>query len=174
MDYYLYSHSNSDGRFYIGKGRSGRADLWSRTKEWKKIAAKGYTTKIEANGTEKDILALEKIVIKSLVEQGVKLVNKIYNKNWSKPFTEEHKKKMSISSKGHKNAMFRKFGDKHPLFGYKHTQEAIEKNRQAHLGKTHTDEAKKKIGIASSIRNRKRGQHNKLAKANNYRRENEI
>ena len=121
MDYYLYSHSNTDGIFYIGKGCKGRADKWSRTKEWKEIAQNGYTTKIEANGTEKDILSLEKIVIKSLVEQGVKLVNKVYNKNigynrgsnnsfFGKKHTLETREKMS----GKNNYAFGRFGKDHP------------------------------------------------------------
>lgn len=84
MDYYLYTHSNDSGIFYVGKGCKDRAKekhLSRRSNEWHKAAEGGYTTKIEANGTEKDIFALEKIVIKSLVEQGIKLVNKINNPN---------------------------------------------------------------------------------------------
>ena len=84
MDYYLYSHSNADGIFYIGKGCGGRKDRYDRGEDWQIRADKGFTTKVEANGTHKDILALEKIVIKSLFSQGVNLVNKMHNPNWSR------------------------------------------------------------------------------------------
>ena len=85
MDYYLYTHSNDDGIFYVGKGKKGRASSWDhRSDEWKEVANKGYTTKFESNGTHKDILALEKIMIKSLSDQGVNLINKIHNPNWSR------------------------------------------------------------------------------------------
>ena len=106
MNYYLYSHSNADGIFYIGKGINGSYRknhfLTNRTKEWTAIAEKGYTTKIEANGTEADILALEKVVIKSLVAQGVKLVNKQHNPNWVVPA--ETRSKMANAKLGTKHS----------------------------------------------------------------------
>jgi hypothetical protein len=106
MNYYLYSHSNADGIFYIGKGINGSYRknhfLTNRSKEWTAIAEKGYTSKTEAHGTEADILALEKAVIKSLVAQGVKLVNKIHNPNWTP--TAEAKKKMADVQRGRKHS----------------------------------------------------------------------
>ena len=153
MDYYLYSHSNADGIFYIGKGQSGRADKWGRTKEWKAIAAKGYTTKVEAHGTEVDILALERVVIKSLVKQGVELVNKHYNKHWD-------------GFKGENNPMYgtHRSGKENPMFGKKHTVES-----RAKMG---VNKGRKNPHLA--IFNRQRYQRQKLAKANNYGGENEI
>ena len=157
MDYYLYTHSNDNGIFYVGKGKEGRADIWGRTQEWQEIAAKGYNTKIEANGTEVDILSLEKIVIKSLVEQGVNLVNKLNNPNWTWP--EETKKDISKALKG-----------------IKRSDETKKKMSDSSLGKKHSDEAKKKMSAARvgtknpylSFLNKKRSQHNKLSKANNF------
>jgi hypothetical protein len=170
MDYYLYSHSNVDGIFYIGKGCEGRADRWGRTKEWQEIAAKGYTTKIEANGTEKDILSLEKIVIESLIEQGVNLVNKHHNKNWDMP--EEHKQKISDSNSGENNHMFGKTGEQCPNFGKKHSEEHNQKISDANSGENHPMFGKKNHG--ATYGNRKRWQHYRLAKANNYGGKNEI
>ena len=163
MDYYLYSHSNADGIFYIGKGKYGRADLWGRTKEWNEIAAKGYTTKIEANGSEKDILSLERIIIKSLVEQGVKLVNMQHNKYWDgyyqtfdysgKTLADKLNKNGKYNS-GENNGCFGRTGEKHPMFG-----------------KVHVMRGKKNPG--ATLGNNKRWQKVKLAKANNYRRNGE-
>jgi len=96
MDYYLYSHSNADGIFYIGKGSKNRKnDYINRSKDWKE-AGKGYKVKVEASGTEKDIFALEGKVIKSLVKQGVNLINKIHNPDWE--CSDETKKKLSQAS----------------------------------------------------------------------------
>ena len=98
MDYYLYSHSNADGIFYIGKGCGDRFKqkyLASRSAEWHKVAKHGYLTKIEATGTEECIFSAEKMYIKLLIEQGVNLVNKFHNPNWRKIHSDEAKKKMS-------------------------------------------------------------------------------
>tara|TARA_B110000858_G_C17636852_1_gene396164 strand:- start:268 stop:747 length:480 start_codon:yes stop_codon:yes gene_type:complete len=159
MDYYLYSHSNADGIFYIGKGTKGRKDIFyrSRSEEWKAIAEKGYTSKIEAHGTEKDIFDLERKVIKSLVEQGVKLVNKQHNKN-------------SDYHKGDKNNMFGKFGDKHPRFGKSQSDDAKQRISEARKGVKLDIEHKKKLSHAAKIQ----WQRYKLNKANNYGGENEI
>jgi hypothetical protein len=104
MDYYLYSHSNADGIFYIGKGckyRDRAIHMTTRSKEWYKASKGGYTYKLEANGTEADILALEKAVIKDLVAQGVKLVNKQHNPNWTP--TAETRQKMADAQRGKKH-----------------------------------------------------------------------
>ena len=48
MDYYLYSHSNSDGIFYIGKGCGDRVRekrLALRSDEWTEASKDGYTSK---------------------------------------------------------------------------------------------------------------------------------
>ena len=130
MDYYLYSHSNAGGIFYIGKGCGGRKDdyLRSRSAEWHEVAKHGYLTKMEATGTEECILSAEKMYIKLLIDQGVNLVNKIHNPNWKPTFTDEHKQKMSDAKSGDKNPMFGMTGDKNPMFG-----------------KTLSDETKKKM-----------------------------
>ena len=145
MDYYLYSHSNADGIFYIGKGCNDRFKdklLLKRSDEWHKASKDGYTSKIEANGTEADILSLEKIVIKSLVEQGVNLVNKFHNPNWRRIHSNKTKKKMSDAKIGIKKP--NRCGKNHPNFGTKRPDNVY--------------------------MNKKRSQHFKLAKANNFRR----
>ena len=104
MEYYLYSHSNTNGIFYIGKGCGDRVKhkfLTQRSEDWLEASKDGYTTKIEANGTNADISALEKLVIKSLVKQGVNLINKDFNPNYKKPpRTESHRQALSIAHKG--------------------------------------------------------------------------
>jgi group I intron endonuclease len=59
--------------------------------------------------------------------------------------SEETKQKISQSLKG-------KFaGEKHHLYGKKHSEETKEKIRQAQIGKKHTEESKKKIGEKSKL-----------------------
>lgn len=178
MDYYLYSHSNADGIFYIGKGCKDRKDHYykSRSKEWQDIADKGYTTKIEANGNEKDILSLEKIVIKSLVEQGIKLVNKFHNPNWE--VAEETKQKISDAHLGLKRTDEVKqkisdanSGENHHMFGKKHSDEVKQKMSDANSGENNPMFGKKNPALGYAVK--KRWQHYRLAKANNYRREGE-
>jgi hypothetical protein len=146
MRYYLYSHSNADGIFYIGKGCDNRVKhkrFDQRSLEWHEASKDGYTYKLEANGVEDDILALEKILIKSLVEQGVKLVNKFYNPKWR--LSDERKKKISDNHadvSGKNNPIFGRFGKDHPNFG------------------------KKLKG--TSYAQKKRWQHFRLEKANNF------
>lgn len=154
MDYYLYSHSNADGIFYIGKGCGDRVKhkhLASRSAEWHGASKDGYTSKIEANGTEADILSLERIVIKSLLEQGVNLVNKRHNPNWD-------------GQRGENNPMFGKVGDKNPFFGKTHSDKT--KKKISEIGKKNKGNKRPDL----TYYNRKRAQHYRLAKANNYRR----
>lgn len=190
MDYYLYSHSNADGIFYIGKGCGDRVKekrLALRSDEWTKASKDGYTSKIEANGTNAEILALEKIVIRSLVDKGVNLVNKIHNKYWSRSI--ENRKKVADSRIGkHLSAVTKKkISDANT--GSKHTEEAKAKISKAISGKNNPNFGKKmnpklmdklisvntgnkySVGVKRPdllYYNKKRGQHNKLAKANAY------
>lgn len=60
---------------------------------------------------------------------------KIADGNRGKVMSEESKRKISISQRGETNSMKGRTGEKHPMFGKHHTVEAIEKMRQARLGK---------------------------------------
>ena len=150
MNYYLYSHSNADGIFYIGKGcdrRFRRKHLIARSAEWHEASKDGYTSKIEANGTEADILSLERIVIKSLVEKGVNLVNKVHNPNYKRKVSAETKKKQSDATKGQIVS-----------------DETKQKLRDINTGKTYSAETKKKHSYSA----RKQWQKYRFKKANNY------
>lgn len=168
MDYYLYSHSNADGIFYIGKGVNGSYRknhfLTNRSKEWTAIAEKGYTSKIEANGTEADILALEKAVIKSLVAQGVKLVNKQHNANWKR--SAESNKKVADAQRGrkHPKAVLKQMAETHREIWRQRKLKSPHYGNHM-LGKKHTNAVKSQM----SYSNRKAWQHRKLAQANEYR-----
>ena len=103
MDYYLYSHSNANGIFYIGKGckeRKRANSLSRRSQSWHESAKNGYTTQTIAHGSNADILSLEKKVIQSLFSQGVNLINKMHNPNWSRD--NATRKAISNSNKGNK------------------------------------------------------------------------
>ena len=152
MDYYLYSHSNADGIFYIGKGcdRRSKKNHWSaRSAEWHEASKNGYLTKIEATGTEECILSAEKMYIKLLVEQGVNLVNKVHNPNYKRKVSDETKQKMSDAAKGQTVS-----------------DETKQKLRDISTGKTYSNETKKKHSYLAS----KQWQHKRLEKANNFHR----
>jgi hypothetical protein len=132
MDYYLYTHSNSEGIFYVGKGCNYRVRqkyLSNRCKDWHNLADKGYLSKIVATGSEKSILSLEKMYIKLLVNEGIKLVNKAHNPNYKKTLSAEHRRKMSEARKGKK-----------------HSDETKAKISKVHKGKPKSTEHRKKIG----------------------------
>lgn len=70
-------------------------------------------------------------------------------------WTEEAKKLKSESTKGELNPMYGRRGEASPIrgvkngfFGKVHSKEAIERNRQAHLGKTASSETKTKMSEA--------------------------
>jgi len=145
MEYYLYSNTNANGIFYIGKGCGNRFKqkyLCNRSTEWLEASKDGYTTKIEANGTHADISALEKLVIKSLVKQGVNLVNKDFNPNYKRPRSKSHRQALS---KAHKGKTLSK----------------------SHL-KAMSDVRKGKIQPHLQYFNKKKTQHYKLKKANAF------
>ena len=119
MDYYLYSHSNANGIFYIGKGckeRKRANSLSRRGQSWHESAKNGYTTQTIAHGSNADILSLEKKVIQSLLSQGVNLVNKMHNPNWSRD--NATRKAIGNGNKGNKRpdlANYNKTRDKNTI-----------------------------------------------------------
>ena len=169
MDYYLYSHSNADGIFYIGKGCGDRVKhnfLSNRSSEGHEASKNGYLTKIEATGTEECILSAEKMYIKLLIEQGVNLVNKIHNPNFH--ISDEHCKKISDANLGKtlSNKTKKKISDSR--LGIKFSDETKRKMSDAQSGKNNNMFGKKNHGAIYGTN--KRWQHFRLAKANNYRR----
>ena len=121
-DYYVYSHIDSNGKcFYIGKGQGDRAKhSWGRTDIWNERAKDGFESLILVNNlTEEKAYELEwkfgeQIGWENLCNQRIELGcgsnqhthNEATRKKISealkgkkKPFSEEHKKNMSIAQK---------------------------------------------------------------------------
>ena len=146
--FYVYIHKKPDGTpFYVGKGTDKRAYNFYLRNDWhKNIVAKHGKDNIIIEVincvNESQAFDLERIYIKQLREQGYQLTNmtdggdgtsgyshkadaraKIGNSHRGK-ITSDYARK--ISSKTHKGNTYRK--------GATHTEEAKEKNRQAHLG----------------------------------------
>jgi hypothetical protein len=153
--FYTYCHTRNDtGKvFYIGKGINFRASsLAGRNKYWKNIAnAHGFKSEILAYWkTEKEALDHEILLISIFKDMGYKLANmsvggeagplgvkrsdetkrKLSQAKLGKKLTEEHKKKISNSSKNG-------------------TDETRKKIAQGNLGKKHSEEAKQKMSIAA-------------------------
>jgi len=107
--YYTYIHTVGDNDIpvYVGKGSDNRyidEKINARSKEWFAATENGYSSSIMAYGTKEEMLELEANIIKRLCGLGFNLVNKYHNPNYVNPLintsrSEEHKKKMSDSSK---------------------------------------------------------------------------
>lgn len=144
----IYKHIRLDTNevFYIGIGKqSNRAfSKQRRNKYWKSIVLKhGYKVEIikEVNTWEEACkLEIELISKYGRKDKGLgTLVNMTDGGEGSKGMSEESKKsisdKLKVSRIGANNPMYGKTGNLNPFFGRKHTEEAIQKNRLARLGK---------------------------------------
>lgn len=138
--FYVYLHKKPDGTpFYVGKGTGNRAYAFAKRSTWhKNIVAKygrqNIIIEIINCINESQAFDLEKIYIKQLKNDGVMLVNLTDGGEGCAglkrgPQSPEHKRKNGDARKGN---TYRR--------GSKHTPEAIEKMRQAKLGKKFTEE----------------------------------
>ena len=137
-DYYLYMHQDKDGKvFYIGKGkvsgtgRTYRHLSWEmRNSDWKDIAKKGFTSQVLTYGSERDIFYLEKHLIKSLTESGLKLTNRVHNKKYTyPPVPVSRREKISATKLGVPNITWRNDKDT-DLYRKKRKQQRIDFYKQ--------------------------------------------
>lgn len=156
-NYYVYEHIRLDNMtcFYVGKGKGNRAYLIGRNNHHDKIANKaGYAVVIiKENLTEKEAHQLEKDLIDMYVYElgyGINIkgyrnyADRFYLTNATfggegcsgRTFSIETRNKISKSNKGKKRSEYDK------MVG-----------RWCHLGIRHTEETKRKIGLASIGRN---------------------
>ena len=77
-------------------------------------------------------------------EEMKEIGNKITKSIKGKKRSDETKKKMSKSKKGEKNPFYGKFGENHPLYGRKHSEESKRKMSVSHIGKKRSKESRKK------------------------------
>lgn len=155
--FYVYIHKKPDGTpFYVGKGTGNRAHQFSKRTQWHKNIVKKYgksniVVQITYCMNEAQAFELEKIYIKQLKAAGDNLVNLTNGGEGTSGLvrgrqTESHRRKNAAAKRGN---TFRR--------GSKHTPESIEKMRQAHVGKTMTEEQKinyslRKLGVAHKTR----------------------
>ena len=161
-NYYTYAYLREDGTpYYIGKGRGKRINNTTRTvnlppKE-RRIFLKQNLTEKEAFKHEVYMIAvfgrkdLETGILRNKTNGGEGLSGKI--------FTDEHKKKIGKETKKKWNngcfneQTYEKWrnaarGDKNNMYGKTHTEEAKEKIRKTHLGRTWNDERKLKKSLS--------------------------
>lgn len=69
-------------------------------------------------------------------------------KGMSEEQKQEYNKKISIATSGKNNPMYGKFGEAHPHYGKKHSEEAKKKIGNVHAGKSVSEEVKRKISKA--------------------------
>ena len=144
----IYQHIRLDTNeiFYIGIGKqSNRAfSKQRRNKYWKSIVSKhGYKVEIikEVDTWEEACkLEIELISKYGRKDKGLgPLVNMTDGGEGSNGMSEESKKsiseKLKVSRLGVNNPMYGKIGILNPFYGRKHSEEAIQKNRLARLGK---------------------------------------
>jgi hypothetical protein len=180
--YYVYIHYNklTNEPFYVGKGKGYRMNQkYGRNNDWKKIVEEfGFYVKLVAeNISNNEANRIEIFYIKELRDSGVELVNKTTGggSGGNITFTEEHKRKLSVSLKGkntwsknrklsdsHKKILLqysignennkgKKFTQEHKLKmsdshkGKKFTEEHVKNLSESHKGQIHSEEHKSKI-----------------------------
>lgn len=162
-----YAHYTPQGRlFYIGKGSEKRAHEFSnRGKHWKNLVAKYGKPDVQiiANwGTEKESLDHEILLISCFRDLGHKLCNKTDGGEGISGYrhTEDTKAKIAAASKGNKWNLGTKMPEETKQkirlanTGKKMNPAAVEKSRQAKIGKKHSEEAKAKMSQAHAISKR--------------------
>lgn len=71
-----------------------------------------------------------------------------------KTLTPEHKVKLSQAFRGSNNPQFGKYGPDHPAYGNRHTEEAKQKIRAAHLGRPKSQQHRKALSQAKKLSSR--------------------
>jgi len=131
-NFYIYAHRRNDTgqRFYIGKGRGGRAwRVYDRGVLWKRVANKhGYTVEIVATGLDESAAFLKEISLIAFhgrvdLRTG-SLVNLTDGGEGVANPGMETRAKLSASRSGHKN----------PRFGKAHTEESKAKMSKKKTG----------------------------------------
>lgn len=129
---------------YIGCHKGSQDDGYVCSSKWVleeyKKRPEDFTRQIIAEGTQDDCLMLETSILKSVdAKRNPEYYNqhngdgKFIPKKGAYLWPESRKKKHSERYKGVNN----------PFYGKKHNDESNKKNREAHLGKHHTEETRK-------------------------------
>ena len=155
--YYVYEHIRLDNMtcFYVGKGKNDRAYEKGRNKHHDAIASKfGYAVVIVGeNLSEKEAHNLEKEIIEEYVfELGYGIDIKGF-RNCTDKFYLTNATFGGEGCSGRTVSEETKIKLRKANLGRKQSENCILINRMKHFGKKHTDEAKKKIGLASIGRN---------------------
>lgn len=166
--FYVYIHKKPDGTpFYVGKGLHRRATQFAcRTKWHKNIVAKYGIENIIVHQflcqSEQDAFDTERLFIRLLKEKGIELVNLTDGGEGSSGYTptDETKRKLKKTPQQREVLAALKRGTTQSketiakkiasMTGLKRSEEFKEKQRQARLGVTHTEQARKKIAAAKT------------------------
>lgn len=166
--FYTYAHykAGTGEIFYIGKGKGKRYTYKYARKNphWQNVVNKyGFTSEILAHwDTEEEAFEHEKLLISCFRDMGVKLTNltdggdgcaglvftelhkaRLSASKMGKKHSEETKKKMSESAKGHKRNLGRKLSEE-----TKKKLSEIQSRIKTNLGKKFSEETRKKMSLA--------------------------
>lgn len=160
QDFYVYQHARKDtgAVFYAGKGRGKRAHNFNaRSKYWKNVAkaAGGVNVQLVVAGIDEEFAFLvEQECIDVMRRRGIKLVNLTNGGDGTSGWvpSEETRRKIGEANKRTPKAS----GERHGMYGKKHTPESLAKMSASHkgkltgeahpfYGKRHSDETKAKI-----------------------------
>lgn len=162
-NYYVYEHRRNDtgAVFYVGKGKGKRAsNLRNRNDYWNKVYGKagGLTITYPVRCVDEEFALLAEIeLIDAYRRRGIQIVNVTEGGEGAPGWvpSEETRRKIGATNKHTPKAR----GERHGMYGKKHTPESLAKMSAAHkgmlagenhpmYGRHHTDEAKAKVSAS--------------------------
>lgn len=159
--FYIYEHwrPDRDEPFYVGKGKGGRANLMSRrNRHHKAIQLKlhrlGMAVEVRIVFTslaEEEAFILERDRIKMWAVRGIDLANMTIGGEGpaGRRLTDDHKRKISETSKGRKNPPISE--------ETRRKMSEAKKGKKLRLGAKLSDETKKKISLSNMGKSKGKG-----------------
>lgn len=157
-NYIVYRHTAPNGKMYVGITRCQPEERWKRDGSGYKRQPRFFNAikKYGWSNFEHEVL------MEGLTQEEASLAERLFigcwktnDKNYGYNLanggsnfwghSEETKVRLSESKRGCNNPMYGMRGKNAPMYGRRHTEEAKQKNRLAHLGKRHTKASKQKM-----------------------------
>ena len=166
MDMIVYKATNKiNGKVYIGKTIRSMSHAKARHHDRSKLGFNTYFyNSIRKHGIDEFIweVIYKGISDKDIREKEISFIRQYNCRDTTKGYNmtdggdgssgiickDSTRKLISANNKGEKNVCYGKFGNNHPAYGNKHSDETKKKISEAHKGKPKSDETKVKISKA--------------------------